>query len=149
MLEELESRHLSLLNRRRDILRKLASKAEDTHNYVLKRIDTLDQQYAFIRTHIFWIRDAEPLGSATLAHARDDSVRLASALVALVFESGDRNLWSRLTPEFILAALGLIVLPLPLFLGQRALDRFRLSGSPAPDVALSLADYPAPEGIDG
>jgi potassium efflux system protein len=148
MLDELEARHRGLLNRRRDILRKLASRAEDTNKYVVKRIDMLDQQYAFIRTHIFWIRDAEPLGASTLAHARDDSIRLTSALAALAIETGDRTLWGRTSPVFILVVIGLIVLPVPLLLAQRALDRFRLAIPNAPESALSLADYKV-EGIEG
>ena len=63
------------------------TRAEDAHNQVLRRIKTLDEQYAFIRTHIFWIRDAEPLGAATVAHARDDLVRTAKALVRLTIET--------------------------------------------------------------
>ncbi len=148
MLDELEARHRGLLNRRRDILRKLATRAEDTNKYVLKRIEMLDQQYAFIRTHIFWIRDAEPLGLSTLAHARDDSIRLANALVAMTLETGDRTLWRRTSLDFLLTLIGLILLPVPLWLSQRALDRFRLAATPAPANALSLADYPS-EGIGG
>ena len=128
MLEELESRHKALLNRRRDVLRNLARRAEEAHACVLKRIETLDLQYAFIRTHIFWIRDAEPLGATTLAHARDDSMRTARALVHLAMEAGDRSLWSHPSFAFILAAAALVVFPLPLFLGRRALDRMRLAG---------------------
>ena len=90
MLEELETRHRALLNRRRSVLQKLASRAEETHKQVVRRIDTLDQQYAFIRTHIFWIRDAEPLGVATVAHARDESIRTARALARLALEPADR-----------------------------------------------------------
>jgi potassium efflux system protein len=148
MLEDLETRHRGLLNRRRDILRKLATRAEDTNKYVLKRIDMLDQQYAFIRTHIFWIRDAESLGATTVAHARDDLFRLASALVALAAETGDRTLWGQVSITFILLVIGLVVLPVPMFLGQRALDRFRLATSPTSQTALSLADY-EPTGITG
>jgi potassium efflux system protein len=127
MLDELESRHKALLNRRRDVLRNLASRAEEAHTCVLKRIETLDLQYAFIRTHIFWIRDAEPLGATTLAHARDDSVRTAKALVHLAMEAGDRSLWSHPSVAFVLAAASLVVLPLPLWWGRRSLDRMRLA----------------------
>ncbi len=148
MLDNLETRHHGLLNRRRDILRKLATRSEDIHNYVLNRIDMLDQQYAFIRTHIFWIRDAEPLGAATLAHSRDDALRLFNALVALAMETGDRNLWGRISPVFIIVMVGLLLLPIPLFLGQRALDRFRLAITTASPTALSLGDYQV-EGIEG
>ena len=139
MLEALENRHKTLLNHKRDVLQKLARRAEDTHSYVLKRINTLDEQYAFIRTHIFWIKDAEPLGATTVAHARDDAVRTAKAVGALTLEFGDRSLWGRFSPLFGLTLLALVALPYPLLLGQKALERLRLPSSP--DSALSLADY--------
>ena len=130
MLDDLETRHKALLNRRRNVLQKLARRAEDAHNQVLRRIETLDEQYAFIRTHIFWIRDAEPIGATTLAHAQDDSIRTAKALVHLAMEAGDRTLWARPAPDFILALIALIVTPVPLLLGRRALDRLeRCPGS--------------------
>ena len=143
MLEELETRHRALLNRRRNVLQKLAARAEDTHNYVLKRVETLDLQYAFIRTHIFWIRDAEPIGASTLAHARDDSIRTAKALAGLALETGDRSLWGKTSPDFVLAVVALCVIPLPLLIGRRALDRLRTGA--VPPTALGLADFP-PEG---
>jgi len=130
MLEGLETRHRALLNRRRNVLQKLASRAEETQKQVARRLDTLDQQYAFIRTHIFWVRDAEPLGAATVAHARDESIRTARALAHLALEPADRSLWGRTSAEFVLAVLGLTVLPWPLLMGQRALDRLRLGAVP-------------------
>lgn len=126
MLEGLETRYRGLLNRRRNVLRNLARRAEETHDCVLKRIATLDEQYAFIRTHIFWIRDAEPIGATTLAHARDDSIRTAKGLVHLAMEAGDRALWCRPSADFVLALIAAIVAPVPLFLGRRALDRQRI-----------------------
>jgi hypothetical protein len=134
-----------VLNRRRNVLQKLARRADDIHLQVLRRIQTLDEQYAFIRTHIFWIRDAEPLGAATVAHARDDSIRAAKAVLRLSMETGDRSLWSRIAPEFILALTALIVLPWPLLIGQRALDRIRIAS--VPETALGLADF-APERVN-
>ncbi len=127
MLDELEARHKALLNRRRNVLRNLARQAEEAHTCVVERVKTLDLQYAFIRTHIFWIRDAEPIGATTLAHARDDSLRTAKALGLLALESGDRNLWGRTSPAWLASLVALMVVPLPLLLGRRALDRMRLA----------------------
>ncbi len=61
--------------RSRAVLEKLARRAEQTHTRVVRRLRTLDDQYGFIRTHIFWLRDQEPIGLSTLtqAHARDVS----------------------------------------------------------------------------
>ena len=127
MLDDLEARHKALLNRRRNVLRNLAGQAEEAHNCVVERVKTLDLQYAFIRTHIFWIRDAEPIGATTLAHARDDSLRTARALGHLALEAGDRNLWGRPSPAWLASLVALMVVPLPLLLGRRALDRMRLA----------------------
>ena len=146
MLEDLETRHKALLNRRRNVLQKLARRAEDAHNQVLRRLRTLDEQYAFIRTHIFWIRDAEPLGATTVAHARDDLIRTVKALVRLACVTCDRSLWGRLSPDFILALIGLLILPWPIHLGRKALDRLRLIN--APETALGLADF-QPERAEG
>jgi hypothetical protein len=143
MFEELETRHRALLNRRRIVLQKLASRAEETHRQVARRIDILDKEYNFIRAHIFWIRDAEPLGVATVAHARDESIRTARALVRLAIEPTDRSLWSHASIEFVLAILAMVALPWPLWLGQKALDRYRLVNVPV--TALGLADF-RPEG---
>jgi hypothetical protein len=121
MLDELEARYKGVLNRRRNVLRNLARRAEEIHACVRKRIETLDEQYAFIRTHIFWIRDAEPIGATTLAHAKVDSIRTAKGLVHLAMEAVDRKLWTRPTPTFILVLVGLVVMPVPLLLGRRIL----------------------------
>jgi potassium efflux system protein len=123
LLDELETRHRILLNRRRNILQKLATGAEEAHRQVVRRLATLDEEYAFIRTHIFWVRDAEPLGATTLAHARDDSVRTGRALAKLAGETCERALWSRPTPAFAVGVVGLVILPAPLLLGRRALRR--------------------------
>ncbi|WP_435005314.1 hypothetical protein P12x_003210 [Tundrisphaera lichenicola] len=128
MLEVLETRHRTLLNRKRDVLQMLARRAEETHKQVSRRIDTLDQEYAFIRTHIFWIRDAEPLGVAIVAHARDEAIRTARSMVRLGLESVDGSLWGPVSVEFSLAVLGMVALPWPLRLGQKMLDRHRLGG---------------------
>jgi hypothetical protein len=139
MFEELETRHRALLNRRRIVLQKLASRAEETHRQVARRIDILDKEYNFIRAHIFWIRDAEPLGVATVAHARDESIRTARALVRLAIEPTDRSLWSHASIEFVMAILAMVVLPWPLWLGQKALDRYRLGN--VPEAAMGPADF--------
>ena len=138
MLDGLEARHKVLLNRRRDILRKLAERSEEVHVKVRRRLAALDQQYAFIRTHIFWVRDAEPVGPATVAHARDESIRAAKALARIASEPWDRARWGHPTPEFLLVVAALALLPWPLHLGREALDRYRLAATP--EAALGLAD---------
>jgi len=141
MLEAMEVRHRALLNRSRDVLQKLAQRSDDTQTQVLRRIRLLDEQYAFIRTHIFWVRDVEPVGPSTLAHARDEAIRAARALIKLACEPWDRRLWGKVSPDFVLAMIGLVVLPIPLRLGQRAMDRLRLA---APDPGMTPETAPSP-----
>lgn len=140
MLEGMEVRHRDLLRRCRDVLQKLAQGAEDTQAQIVRRIHILDEQYAFVRTHIFWVRDAEPIGPATLARAKDEAVRTAWALGKLACQPWDRGLWGRVSPDFVAALVGLIVLPWPLRLVQKAMDRLRLA-APTPSIA--------PEGAPG
>jgi len=139
ILDELEVRHKTLMIRRRDVLTKLSRRSEDVYNQILRRIDILDKHYAFIRTHIFWVRDAEPLGPATVARARDESIRTAKGLVKIALEPWDRSLWGRITPEFVLVIAAMVVLPWPLHLARKALDRHHLAGDS--NEGLSLADF--------
>ena len=140
MLDAMEVRHRGLLNRCRDVLQSLAQRTEDTQTQILRRIQILDEQYAFIRTHIFWVRDAEPVGPATLGHARNEAVRGVRALAKLTAETWDRTLWGRVAPDFLLAIVGLVVLPWPLRLGQQAMDRLRRA---APDPTSTPENAPS------
>jgi potassium efflux system protein len=119
--QDLETRHTILLERRRQALENLARRAEQTHEQIERRLRTLDEQYGFIRTHIFWVRDQDPVGALTLAQARGELFRAARALVRMVLEVGDRTLWGRVSAEFVAGLLALAGLPWPLFRARRAL----------------------------
>ena len=140
MLDAMEVRHRALLHRCQKILQDLAQGLEETQSQILRRLHILDEQYAFVRTHIFWVRDAEPVGLATLDHAQSETVRVARALGKLACEPWDRTLWGRTSPDFVLALVGLVVLPWPLRLARRALDRLRLA---APDPSLTPENAPS------
>jgi potassium efflux system protein len=114
IFQDVEAQHLALLERKRLALEKLAARAEQTHEEIIRRLKTLDDQYGFIRTHIFWVRDQEPMGVATLAQCRREFALLGRSLFALMQEASDRSLWGRVSPEFAVASLALIGLPLPL-----------------------------------
>jgi potassium efflux system protein len=114
LLKELETRHLALLERKRLALEKLAARAERTHEEIVRRLKTLDDQYGFIRTHIFWVRDQEPIGAATLAQGRRELLILGRSLFPLVQEFCDRSLWGRVSAEFVVATLAVLGLPWPL-----------------------------------
>ena len=59
---ELESKHRTLLVRQRAVLTKLVARASETLEQVTRRLRVLEEEYGFIRTHIFWVRDQEPIG---------------------------------------------------------------------------------------
>jgi potassium efflux system protein len=80
LLTELERKHRALLVRSRAALEKLSDRAAHTLQQVMRRLSILDEEYGFIRTHIFWVRDQEPIGPATLAQAARDMNRLIKGL---------------------------------------------------------------------
>jgi small-conductance mechanosensitive channel len=114
LFAEFEKKHEQLLARRRAVLEKLALRAEATHEQVSRRLRTLDDQYGFIRTHIFWVRDEEPIGAATLAQARREALRVGKGLWRMSLEAWDRSLWGRVSAEFAAALLAMVALPWPL-----------------------------------
>ena len=129
IFEDCEREHLNLLNRRQLALEKLATRAEETHDQVLKRLRILDEHFGFIRTHIFWVRDEEPVSALTFSQANREAFLVARSLIRLIAEFGDRSLWGRFSPEFIISAMSVVVLPWPL----RRLSRYgrlRCEGEP-------------------
>jgi hypothetical protein len=122
MYQDLETRHNMLLERRRQALENLARRAEQTHEQIERRLRILDEQYGFIRTHIFWVRDQDSVGALALVQARGELFRAARALVRMVLEVGDLTLWGRVSAEFVVGLVALVGLPWPLRRAHRALD---------------------------
>ncbi len=120
-IEAIEKQHRDLLIQRKDVLERLLERAETVHAQVARRLRILDEQYAFIRTHIFWVRDSEPLGESTLVQGRRDAARLASAVVKLGTETVDPAAWGHVSAEFGLILAGLIVLPPAIVYARRRL----------------------------
>jgi potassium efflux system protein len=114
MFQDLEAKQALLLERRRLALEKLARRAEDTHGQIQRRLRTLDDHYGFIRTHIFWVRDQDPVGAATLAQGRDEVLLVGRALARMALEAGDRTRWGWVSAEFVVGLLSLVGLPWPL-----------------------------------
>lgn len=114
LFDEFERKHHVLLERRRSALQKLAGKAEDTHAQVVRRLGILDQHYGFIRTNLFWVRDEEPVGVATMSTSQRELTQIIRAGAKTAGEVADRKQWGRVSPEFLVAAFGLVVLPWPL-----------------------------------
>ena len=121
VFEDFERKHQELLIRRRAALEKLASRAEQTHDQVLRRLRVLDDHFGFIRTHLFWVRDEGPVGLATLGQAQRETRQLARASLRIAEEVADPSAWGRLSPEFLAATFGLLVLPWPMHRLRRKL----------------------------
>ncbi|SIO16281.1 potassium efflux system protein [Singulisphaera sp. GP187] len=126
LFADLDRQHELLLARNRVVLEKLARRAEQTHAQVVRRLRALDDQYGFIRTHIFWLRDQEPVGLATLVQAKRETFLVGKSLIRLAQEAGDRQLWGRVSVEFVCGLLGLLILVLPLLRLRKRL--LRMSG---------------------
>ncbi|HEV3122208.1 MAG TPA: hypothetical protein VGY53_09905 [Isosphaeraceae bacterium] len=119
---EHEGKHRALLDQRRQALEKLADQAAEVHKQVQRRLQTLDEQYAFVRTHIFWMRDEEPVGLTTLGVVPRECRRIARAVYHITCECGDSVAWSQVRVEFSLFAFAAIILPWPLHRARRALS---------------------------
>ena len=132
---ELETRHTVLLEKRRLALEQLAGRAEQTHEQIERRIRTLDDQFGFIRTHIFWVRDQDGIGAATLWQAQREMMLAGKALAKLALELGDPGLWGRVSVEFIVGLVALALAPWPLLRVRRMLAERTRRADPPPVAA--------------
>jgi hypothetical protein len=111
LLTELEHRHRSLLVRRRIALEKLSDRASHTLTQVSRRLSILDEEYGFIRTTIFWVRDQDPIGLPTLSQTGRELNYLVRGFWRLAAETVKPALWGRPSAEFLVALLGVLVFP--------------------------------------
>lgn len=130
MYAELEAKHRALLERRRDILQKLCDRASQTHQQVIRRLAILDEEYGFIRTHIFWVRDQEPLGSWAISQGVREIQQLARGGLRLAQETAKPKLWARPSGEFLAMSAAVLVLPFGLIRLRRAI-RCLLASEPS------------------
>jgi hypothetical protein len=121
--ESLETKHHALLEERRRVLQKLVHRADATRQQVLRRIQLLDDQHAYIRTHIFWVRDAAPVSPVLVQQCRRDLSGLVRALVAIVAEQRTRDVRGSPSAPYLAALAVLVALPLLLLRIQRLLRR--------------------------
>lgn len=112
VVEELETRHRDLLTRQRDALQKLCDRGVETLDQIQRRLGILDDQYSYIRTQIFWIRDQEPLGATTLQRGANEFRRFVRASIGLARETANVASWKSLSPEFYALAFLCLVFPL-------------------------------------
>ena len=82
MLAELERSHRALLVRRRAVLEHLTDCTAQTLDQIARRLAILDEEYGFIRTHIFWVRDQEPIGLGTITQGARECQHVAQGPAA-------------------------------------------------------------------
>jgi hypothetical protein len=123
LLDELERTHRGLLMRRRAALERLSERTSHTLQQVVRRLGILDEEYGFIRTQIFWVRDQDPIGLGTLAQGTREFNYLVTGLLRLVQEIVKPNLWGQPSAEFLVTAVVVLALPLGLVRLRRGIWR--------------------------
>jgi potassium efflux system protein len=118
---ELERKHRALLVRRRNALEKLSVRAAHTLQQVTRRLNILEQEYGFIRTSIFWVRDQDTIGRQTITQAAREFSTLIRGLARLVKETTKPNLWGQPSAEFLVTGLALLALPVAILRLHRVL----------------------------
>jgi hypothetical protein len=121
VLTALEKRHRGLLVRQRDALESLTANGGHTLQQVVRRLGILDEEYGFIRTHIFWVRDQEPIGLETLGQDVHEFHYLVTALLRLAEESLNLKRWREPSAEFLVTMVAVLALPFGLSRLRRGL----------------------------
>jgi hypothetical protein len=121
LLAELERTHRTLMVRRRASLERLTDCTSQTLDQIARRLSILDEEYGFIRTHIFWVRDQEPIGLGTITQGARELQHLVKALARLAQEAVRPRHWGRASAEFVAAALAVLGLPIGLIRLRRFL----------------------------
>ncbi|MDG3008006.1 hypothetical protein [Paludisphaera mucosa] len=123
---ELEEKHTAILARRREALEKLVRNEEEILAEIDRRLGTLEDESNFIRTHLFWVRDQDPISPTTVGLAAGEVRRLTRVSIGLAQDAVTPASWKRAAPEFLAASAVVVVLPLGIFRVRRVLKR-RLS----------------------
>ena len=97
------------------------SEPRDTLQQIARRLSILDQEYGFIRTQIFWVRDQDPSPPAPSGRGPREFNYLLKALLRLAQETTKATLWTRPSAEFMVTAIAVLVLPVGLVKLRRAL----------------------------
>jgi len=134
ILNELERKHRDLLVRRRAALEKLSERTSHTLQQVVRRLGILDEEYGFIRTQIFWVRDQDPIGLGTFAQGTREFNYLVTGVLRLAQEIIKPNLWGQPSAEFLVTALAVLALPLGLVRLRRGIWRLLQRELPAPHL---------------
>ena len=134
VFSETEQALRHVLEERRKILTSLEERAEKTREEVLRRLRILEDQHAFVRTHLFWVRDSQPIGTNSIVRIRREGRDLGGTLLSIAAEPWKRSHWERISGEFLLVVVGLLVLPYGLYRARKAL-RSILAREPEPQMA--------------
>ncbi len=146
---DIEGKHRNLLYDRKETLKKLADRADSTHKQVQRRIAVLEQEDAFIRANIYWVRDEEPITTRTWSHAQSDIGKLAWAGLKLAEEPFDRTLWGKVSETFLVLGSLALALPWPLWWARRRINRLRdRDDLPVPQPAAILTPSGSPKLTD-
>jgi hypothetical protein len=121
LLNELEQQHRRILFRRRDVLEKLSQRSSRTLQEISRRLSILDQEYGFIRTQIFWVRDQDPLAFGTFWQGAREVNILLKATLRLAQETTKFSLWGHPSAEFLAMSLAVLLLPVPVMKLRRTL----------------------------
>ncbi len=125
LFDELERKHIELLQKRKKYLERLAVTAEEIHTQIQRRLHTLEEQYGFIQTHIFWVRDQEPIGLISFTQAEREGVLVVKSLMRLKADLVDSSAWGKTRIAFLILAGFLGVVPWPFFRLQCWLGGYR------------------------
>ncbi|WP_165072786.1 coiled-coil domain-containing protein [Paludisphaera rhizosphaerae] len=132
---DLEDKHSALLERRRTALKNLVGDQQEVLDAIDRRLATLDDESSFIRTHLFWVRDQDPISLSTMTVAAGELRRLTRASIGLAGEAITPTGWKRTAPEFLAASAVILALPLGIVRARRALKRRLAQCLPAPEAA--------------
>jgi hypothetical protein len=119
----MEDRHSELLRRRRDALEQLVRREQATLDEIDLRLAILEEEISFIRTHLFWVRDQDPIGAGTVTLAAAEARRLARVAAGLAHGTATTAGWKPATLDFLAASTAVALLPLGIFRVRRALKR--------------------------
>jgi potassium efflux system protein len=142
LLTELEQKQRALLGRRRDALEKLSERAGLTLQQVTRRLSTLDEEYGFIRTHIFWVRDQDAIGLATLELSGREFKHFIKGLLRLAQETINLDGWGKPSGEFLAACVALLALPFGLVRLRHGLRRLGDHHASDPSGATGQSGHP-------
>jgi hypothetical protein len=121
LLLELERKHREILVRRQKALEKLAERSSHTLQQIARRLTILDQEYGFIRTQIFWVRDQDPIAAGTFLQGAREFNHLLKEILKLVEETMKPALWAQPSAEFMATTLAVLMLPVAVVKLRRAL----------------------------